>query len=190
MATIRMLGIDPGISGAAAILRCDGPMPVVVAAIDLPVVESPKRGRATAHREINALALGEWIVAQRPDLCVLERVQAMPAIPDPVTGVRRQMGAASAFAFGATFGDIRTTIALAGVPLVYVTPRSWKKYFGMAGPDKEASRQKALQLFPAAADFLTRKKDHARAESMLMALFGWRHHAAARPFTADELPPD
>jgi len=47
------------------------------------------------------------------------------------------------------------------------------------GADKEASRQRALQLFPDQAVNLARKKDHARADAMLLAYFGLKLSALA-----------
>ena len=48
----------------------------------------------------------------------------------------------------------------------------WKKFHALRGGDKEAGRQRALQLFPAAHALLARKKDHGRGEAALIALYG------------------
>jgi crossover junction endodeoxyribonuclease RuvC len=64
-------------------------------------------------------------------------------------------------------------LAAGGVPYTIVTPQKWKPAVGvLKGADKEASRQRALQLFPDQATNLARKKDHARADAMLLAYFG------------------
>jgi crossover junction endodeoxyribonuclease RuvC len=55
-----------------------------------------------------------------------------------------------------------------------------KKFHGLRGGDKEGSRQRALQLFPAAHALLARKKDHGRAEASLIALFGAKSHGSGR----------
>jgi hypothetical protein len=54
-----------------------------------------------------------------------------------------------------------------------VTPARWKQAVGVPTcADKEAGRQRALQLFPEQANGLARKKDHARADAMLLAYYG------------------
>jgi hypothetical protein len=48
----------------------------------------------------------------------------------------------------------------------------WKRTLRLKGKDKEGSRQKALEPFPHAQHLLARKKNHQRAEDMLIALYG------------------
>ena len=61
-------------------------------------------------------------------------------------------------------------VAALSVPVEFVTPQCWKKYYNL-GPDKEASRAAALQLFPSQANELKLKKHHGRAEALLLAEF-------------------
>jgi len=63
-------------------------------------------------------------------------------------------------------------IACCAIPLTIVEPSIWKKFHTLRGGDKEAGRQRALQLFPSAHALLARKKDHGRAEAALIALAG------------------
>lgn len=168
---IVVAGIDPGLSGAMAAFEIDA----------RPFVERPER-RAVhiadmpthefdGHNEIDAGKLNDWLQEHQPEHIFLERVNAMPSIPNSF-GIRRSMGATSAFSFGASTGIIKATIALYGLIPRMVAPASWKKRFGLRGPSKEQSRQAALRLMPDSAFYLTRKKDSGRAESLLLAMYG------------------
>jgi Holliday junction resolvasome RuvABC endonuclease subunit len=142
---MRVLGVDPGVSGAYAFLGPNGAVPIVD---DLPVV----------NRQINA---GEWRrIVERiaPDTAIVELVHSMP-----------KQGVASTFRFGMACGLIRGVLLGAGVPIVDVTPNVWKKYFRLDN-DAEKSRALACRRFPALAG-LGRKKDHNRAEALLIALW-------------------
>jgi crossover junction endodeoxyribonuclease RuvC len=168
-----ILGIDPGLTGACAIYR---PHSTTVDFLDMPVVGEGLKSR------VNVLDLSIWIRRFSPTVACIELVAAMPSIPGP-NGERRSMGAASAMKFGDTVGSIRSTVILCGIPLAkQPTPQSWKKHFGLKGSDKENSRLAALNLFPAAAPQLARKKDHARAEALLIA----RYHADRAPMPVQE----
>jgi hypothetical protein len=93
-----------------------------------------------------------------------------------------RQGASSGFKYGRSVGAIEAAIALCEIPLEIVEPAVWKRAFRLPGKDKEAARQRALDLFPAAHALLARKRDHGRAESLLLAHYGsqkWRHSIAA-----------
>ena len=157
---MKALGLDPGaVSGGCAIVEIsDGVAPQLVDAIDLPIIG------VKAKQRIDVLALRTWIQHHRPDHAVIERGQAMP-----------RQGASSGFKFGRGCGALEATIQLLEVPMTIVEPRAWKKFYQLRGGDKEASRQRALQLFPAAHALLARRKDHGRAEAALIALAGANH---------------
>jgi Holliday junction resolvasome RuvABC endonuclease subunit len=143
---MRILGIDPGVSGAYALLADDGISSPIVD--DLPVVGN----------QINA---GEWrrvIKTLMPDIAIVELVHSMPG-----------QGVASTFRFGMACGIIRGVLLGAGAPIIDVTPNTWKKYFKL-GNDGEKSRALACQRFPNLPG-LARKKDHNRAEALLIALW-------------------
>ena len=164
----KVLGVDPGVHGGLAIVSVgnisvgngdDGAVAVpsiIVDAIDIPVAG------AGAKERVDVLAIRGWITNHGPGLIALiERAQAMPG-----------QGASSGFKYGRAVGAIEAVIALCGVPLTIVEPTAWKKFHALRGKDKELSRQRALQLFPAAHALLAHKKDHGRAEAMLVALYG------------------
>ena len=66
-------------------------------------------------------------------------------------------------------------MALSQVPYTLVAPQSWKARFGLRGPDKDQDRLCALRTVPSAAHYLERKKDHNRADALLIAVFGIEH---------------
>src|SRR6516162_4180408 len=153
---MRICGIDPGIRGGLAIVEInDGAAPQLVDAVDIPVTG------VGAKERVDVLAIRTWIAAHQPEHALIERAQAMP-----------KQGASSGFKYGRAVGAIEAVIALCGVPLTIVEPTAWKKFHALRGKDKELSRQRALQLFPAAHALLAHKKDHGRAEAMLVALYG------------------
>jgi hypothetical protein len=83
-----------------------------------------------------------------------------------------KQGASSGFKFGRGCGAIEATIQLLEIPMAIAEPSQWKKFHGLRGSDKEASRQRALMLFPSAHVLLARKADHGKAEASLIALAG------------------
>lgn len=164
-----IVGIDVGIHGAAAALcpaDADGPE-FITDAIDLPVMPDGSKS------QIDELALARWLDLVKATHAVIENVRAMPSIPGKDAG-RRSMGAASAFRFGMAAGQIRATLRVSGIAPTFVEPSVWKRHFRLEGPDKEQSRQLALKLWPWSGYLLRRKKDHQRAEAMLIAKWGAR----------------
>jgi Holliday junction resolvasome RuvABC endonuclease subunit len=153
---MRVLGVDPGISGGLAIVEItDGAAPVLVKCIDIPVVGTGAKER------VDVTAIRNFIDRHKPICARIERAQAMP-----------RQGASSGFKYGRAVGAIEAAIALCEIPVEIVEPAVWKRAFRLPGKDKEAARQRALELFPAAHAVLARKKDHGRAEATLIALYG------------------
>lgn len=147
---MRIAGIDPGITGAIAVL--DGGQ--LVAVHDLPVTaKATGKGQA-----LNAALLAEMVRELRIDVALLEAQRAMPG-----------QGVTSVFSLGRTMGVLEGVLAAAGVSYRLIEPATWKRAAGLVKADKDQSRTAALQLFPGAAHHLARKKDHGRAEAMLIA---------------------
>lgn len=170
---MRILGIDPGLVGGAAIIitgdDLDGP-PRIWDAIDIPT-----KG-VDAKRRVDVLALSRWIVAGRPDLAFIERAGTMPG-----------QGIASGFVYGRAVGALEAAVILANVPLDIVEPRIWKAHFGLIGADKDASRQMILTGIPDAVKWLDRKKDHGRAEAILIAMYGADNAASIDSGRSDQV---
>ncbi len=160
------LGIDPGSSGAVAVLDGNGQ---IVAVTDMPVVKVKvgKTERARVSGPMLAALLEQ--TAHDTVMVVLEKVGGM-------TG----QSASAAFTFGYGAGMIEGVIAALGLPMAPVTPQVWKKSAGIAA-DKGAAREAAMRLWPREAERFARVKDDGRAEAALMARHGWliRERAAA-----------
>jgi crossover junction endodeoxyribonuclease RuvC len=99
---------------------------------------------------------------------IIEQSQAMPG-----------QGTRSMFTCGYGYGLWVGIFSALQVPYTPVRPAVWKKAFSL-GKDKEQSRLRAQQLFPAAD--LRRKRDHGRAEALLLAHWasGQPRHASSR----------
>jgi hypothetical protein len=95
----------------------------------------------------------------KPDLIFVEHVSVRPL-----------QGISSTFRFGVAIGIIIGVIGALRIPVQFVAT-VWKRHFHL-GREKEESRAKALQLFPAQAAAFARKKDHNRAEACLLAAYG------------------
>jgi crossover junction endodeoxyribonuclease RuvC len=171
--TRKMLGVDVGLSGAAAILVEIHGAVTVVSAIDIPTI-----GDGTARR-VNSLALQEWLLSHGPAFAFCERGKSMP-----------RQGISSTFRYGRSCGSIETTIQLCSIPIELIEPTQWKKFFTLVGKDKEQSRAKALELFPETHALLSRKRDHNIAEACLIGLYGLRtSRALVQPAPALEATP-
>lgn len=152
------IGIDPGLSGAIAVIEGMEVMRV----LDMPVT-------AKLHGSGNMVD-ARFLFAQLMELtsgcgalaCFhIEAVNAMP-----------KQGVTSVFGFGHTAGVIEGVVAALGGPRHYWRPQQWKKPAGISGKDKDAARTLASRLYPNAADALARKKDDGRAEAILIAHYG------------------
>lgn len=160
------VGIDPGLSGAIAVI---GPEPGQLRVEDLPTLVSGSRSRLNVARFLATLDR-------------LSRLQPaairVPAYLEQVTAMPRQ-GVGSAFNFGRTYGEIRGALIAMRFELHDVTPQTWKFALGLRaepGADtkarKAASRARAIELFPEAAHLFARAKDDGRAEAALIAFYG------------------
>lgn len=155
----RILGIDPGVSGALVIL--DKPSGNYVDHLLMPTM---KVGSST---RLNGAALDAWLDQHLPVAhAYLEKVNAMPG------GGARKMGAAGAFTFGHAAGYVEGIVTGAGIPLTLVTPQSWKRQAGLIGQDKDAARARAIQLYPQLRALDTKAKGQAIADALLIALSG------------------
>jgi crossover junction endodeoxyribonuclease RuvC len=151
---MKILGVDPGIRGGFAVVVVNsGNGAQLLDAIDIPTI-----GTAAKER-IYVTALRDWVLSHQPTHALIERAQVMP-----------KQGASSGFKYGRAVGAIEAVIAGCAIPLTIIEPTAWKKFHGLRGSDKETSRQRALQLFPAAHALLARKMDHGRAEAALIAM--------------------
>ena len=155
---MRILGIDPGISGGLAIVDIDIDSTVLGDAIDIPITGT------NAKQRVDVLAVRDWILAHQPRHALIERAGVMPG-----------QGISSGFKYGRAVGALEAAIALCEIPLTIIEPAVWKRRHGLYGADKEMSRQRALMLFPSGHRLLARKKDHGRSEAALIAFTHVEH---------------
>lgn len=157
-----LAGLDPGLSGGVAAFDTEAGRFVNMC---------PIQTRADgSNRQIDYKWLCEWLEAQAPDVAVIENVQPMPSMPG-ANGVRRSMGATSAFRYGLACGQLRGIIQAYGVECVYIHPRTWKGAFGLKGGDKQTGVEKLKQTHPETAQFITLKKLHGLADAGYLALY-------------------
>lgn len=156
---LRVIGCDPGRTGALAFL-CGG---AVLDVIDVPLIPD------NSQVQVDGKRLCAWIEKHLPiHLAVIENVQPMRGKGNDSQG----MPAGNAFRFGFIAGELRMAFKCYGIDIELVTPGQWKRYFELIKQEKEASRQKAVQLRQEATPWLMRKGDHNRAEAVLIGLFG------------------
>ncbi len=157
---MRVLGIDPGLSGALAVMDTHNRPRLVVT--DIPVYHSAHGKGKRAH--INVWIMREWLRSEFPiDLAIVEQVGAMPG-----------QGVTSMFRFGQATGICYGLLIGMGVKTFRVTPRVWKKAMGV-GREKDQARQIVTEMYPSNAGEFKRKKDVDRAEATLIAVYGSRN---------------
>ena len=153
---MRIIGIDPGLSGAIAILENNK----VLGIFDMPVMSEGKKNK----RQLNSAMLVSMI-KENVDLSlevsvVVEQVNAMPG-----------QGVTSMFNFGQTFGAIKGVCAALELPIFFVRPSKWKKHFELINSSKDASRTKVIEMYPKLSNQLSKKKDVNKSDAILIARF-------------------
>ena len=104
-------------------------------------------------------------MASSPKICCLEEVHALP-----------RQGVASTFTFGEGYGHIKGVLETIGIPYQTVSPRRWKKEFGLCS-DKKKSIEVCKRLFPKTslrASDRSRTESDGMAEALLMAEYARR----------------
>ena len=155
---MRHIGIDPGLTGAIAIISDDS-----LKVFDMPTMTVDRNGKA--KRQVSANELAELLYTCSGKDChvYVERVSAMAG-----------QGVTSVFSFGRSFGMIEGILAELKMPVTFVAPATWVKGVGR-GPGKDASRARAMELFPLQQEFFKRVKDDGRADAALIAYWGKKH---------------
>ena len=153
-----IIGIDPGISGAICFFS-DGK---IIDVIEMPTMSEGKKNKKQVNgRQIyNEITLIKNKFMNENISVIVEQVSAMPG-----------QGVTSMFNFGQSFGVIKGICSAMELPIFYVRPAKWKKYFNLINSEKDASRTKAIQIFPYISPQLSRKKDANKADAILIACF-------------------
>lgn len=150
-----ILGIDPGLHGAYALLDSQGRLGV---ADHFPIGDD---------EEIDAAELRLILEENGPIThAFVERVGSMGGAKNG-----RRQGVQGMFNFGRRYGAVLAVLQIAGIPYTLVEPRVWKAATGVSS-DKGTSLAAARKLWPCASDLLRRVKDEARAEAALIARYG------------------
>ena len=150
----RVIGIDPGASGAIALVV----NAVLISVHDMPTVTVERN--KSQKRQVCPAGLSLLMQQLSPNKAICEKVSAMPG-----------QGVSSMFSFGRSVGIIEGVLAAKQIPVTFVTPQSWQKQSG-ASKGKDGSRQRVMELFPREAHLFTRVKDDGRADAVLIALAG------------------
>ena len=153
-----IIGIDPGLSGSICFLK-DGK---ILDVVEMPTMAEGKKNK----RQVNGSQVCNEILKRinnvdKKDIrVIIEQVSAMPG-----------QGVTSMFNFGQSFGILKGICSAMLLPLYFVRPAKWKKYFGLINSDKDASRTKAIEMFPYFSSQLSKKKDSNKADAILIANF-------------------
>ena len=153
---MRIIGIDPGLSGAIAILEHKK----VLNIFDMPVMSEGKKNKKQLNSALLVSLLKENIVKDQEAVVVVEQVNAMPG-----------QGVTSMFNFGQTFGAIKGICAALNLPIFFVRPSKWKKHFELINSSKDSSRTKAIEMYPKLSNQLAKKKDVNKSDAILIARF-------------------
>jgi crossover junction endodeoxyribonuclease RuvC len=148
---MRVIGVDPGASGAIVLLEDGVP-------IEWTLMPTMKVGSAT---RVNAAALAKWFEDSHAEHVFIEQVGAMPG-----------QGVTSMFNFGHSCGTVMGVVAALVIPHTMVTPQAWKKAAGLIGMDKDAARARAIQLWPDWRELDKKGAGQALADAALIARYG------------------
>ena len=153
-----IIGIDPGISGSICFFQ-DGK---IIDVVEMPTMTEGKKNK----KQVNGSQIFNEISEKIKSLdkeeikVVIEQVSAMPG-----------QGVTSMFNFGQSFGILKGICSAMQLPMYFVRPAKWKKYFNLINSEKDASRTRAIEIFPYFSGQLSRKKDSNKADAILIASF-------------------
>jgi len=153
---MRIIGIDPGLSGGIAILEDNK----IKELFDMPVMPDGKKNKRQLNSALLVKLIKDNIESLENTIMVVEQVNAMPG-----------QGVTSMFNFGQTFGAIKGICAALGLPIFLVRPAKWKKYFELINSSKDASRTKAIEMYPSISEQLAKKKDVNKSDAILIARY-------------------
>ena len=157
-----IIGIDPGISGSICFFE-DGK---IIEVIEMPVMTEGKKNK----KQVNGAQIYNEFLKRINDKddeirVVIEQVSAMPG-----------QGVTSMFNFGQSYGILKGICSAMQLPMFFVRPAKWKKYFNLINSQKDASRTRAIEIFPYFSTQLSKKKDSNKADAILIASFYYETH--------------
>ena len=153
-----IIGVDPGITGSICFFE-NGK---IIDVIEMPTMTDGKKNK----KQLNASQIYNEIYKRINKFekhnirVILEQVSAMPG-----------QGVTSMFNFGQSFGILKGIFSAMQLPMYFVRPAKWKKYFNLINSQKDASRTRAIEIFPYFSSQLSKKKDSNKADAILIASF-------------------
>ena len=153
-----IIGIDPGISGSICFFENGKILDV----INMPTMTDGKKNKKQVNGSQIYNEISERIkkTGDQNIRVVIEQVSAMPG-----------QGVTSMFNFGQSFGILKGICSAMQLPMYFVRPAKWKKYFNLINSEKDASRTRAIEIFPYFSSELSKKKDSNKADAILIANF-------------------
>ena len=153
-----IIGIDPGISGSICFME-DGK---ILDVIEMPTMTEGKKNKKQVNGSqiFNEISKKINLIKKVDTRVVIEQVSAMPG-----------QGVTSMFNFGQSFGILKGICSAMQLPMYFVRPVKWKKYFNLINSEKDASRTRAIEIFPYFSSQLSKKKDSNKADAILIASF-------------------
>jgi len=158
-----IIGIDPGISGSICFFE-EGK---ILDVVEMPTMTEGKKNKKQVNgpQVYNEILKRINKIEKQHIRVVIEQVSAMPG-----------QGVTSMFNFGQSFGILKGICSAMQLSLYFVRPAKWKKYFGLINSEKDASRTKAIEIFPYFSSQLSKKKDANKADAILIASFYYETH--------------
>ena len=153
-----IIGIDPGISGSICFFN-EGK---IIDVVEMPTMTEGKKNKKQVNGSQIFNEISERIkeIDKKDIKVVIEQVSAMPG-----------QGVTSMFNFGQAYGILKGICSTMQLPMFFVRPAKWKKYFNLINSQKDASRTRAIEIFPYFSTQLSRKKDSNKADAILIASF-------------------
>ena len=157
-----IIGIDPGISGSICFFK-DGR---ILEVIEMPVMTEGKKNKKQVNGAQIYNEFSKRINNKDNEIrVVIEQVSAMPG-----------QGVTSMFNFGQSFGILKGICSAMQLPMFFVRPAKWKRYFNLINSQKDASRTRAIEIFPYFSTQLSKKKDSNKADAILISSFYYETH--------------
>ena len=153
---MRIIGIDPGLSGGIAVLDDLK----IYDIFDMPIMSEGKKNKNQLNSAQLVNIINEHVLKNEDTFVIVEQVSAMPG-----------QGVTSMFNFGQTFGSIKGICAALKLPIFYVRPAKWKKHFELINSSKDSSRTKVIEMYPSLSSHLSKKKDVNKSDAVLIARF-------------------
>ena len=151
-----IFGIDPGVSGAISVLENKKFLDI----FEMPTMIDGKKNKKQVNGSQVTNIIKQKLNLNKEVIIVVEHVNAMPG-----------QGVTSMFNFGQSFGVIKGIASALSLPIYFVSPAKWKKYFNLIKTNKDASRTKVIEIYPEISNQLSRKKDSNKADAILIARY-------------------